>query len=61
MNKKDFTRRRFIATVSAGSVVAMASGAVPFIGKTGSAGKLAALGGKPVRAPEKVFPSWPYI
>jgi dTDP-4-amino-4,6-dideoxygalactose transaminase len=61
MKKKDFTRRRFIATVSAGSVAAMASGAVPLIGKTGGAGKLAALGGTPVRAPEKVFPAWPYV
>ena len=60
MKNKDFTRRRFIATVSAGSVAAMASGAIPFIGKTGSAGKLAILGGTPV-APAKVFPAWPYV
>lgn len=60
MKNKDFTRRRFIATVSAGSVAAIASGSVPFIGKTGSAGKLAILGGTPV-APAKVFPSWPYV
>jgi len=61
MKKQDFTRRRFIATVSAGSVAAMASGAIPVIGKIGSdAGKLAILGGKPV-APAKVWPEWPYV
>jgi perosamine synthetase len=64
MKKKDFTRRRFIATVSAGSVAAVASGAISSFGKIayvkGNAGKLAILGGTPV-APAKVWPSWPYV
>jgi perosamine synthetase len=61
MKKRDFTRRRFIATVSAGSVAAMASGAIPVLGKIGGdAGRLAILGGKPA-APAKVFPEWPYV
>ena len=61
MKKKDFSRRRFIATVSAGSVAAMASGAIPFIGKTQNVtGKLAILGGEPVRK-NKNWPEWPYV
>src|ERR1035437_4061782 len=64
MKNKDFTRRRFIATVSAGSLAAAASGAVPVFGNlTGiaqSAGKLAILGGVPVRK-NKEWPKWPYV
>lgn len=61
MKKSDFTRRRFIATVSASSVAAMASGAIPFIGKTANVtGKLAILGGDPVRKNKK-WPEWPYV
>ena len=64
MKKKDFTRRRFIATVSAGSLAAVASGAVPAIGNltgmTQKAGKLAILGGNPVRK-NKNWPAWPYV
>jgi dTDP-4-amino-4,6-dideoxygalactose transaminase len=58
MNTNDLSRRRFIATVSAGSLAAMATG--PAIGAiTGNAGKLAALGGEPVRK-DKKWPDWPY-
>jgi dTDP-4-amino-4,6-dideoxygalactose transaminase len=64
MKKKDFTRRRFIATVSAGSVAAMATGAVPPFGNISilpqSNGKLAILGGTPVRK-NKEWPQWPYV
>jgi perosamine synthetase len=64
MKKKDFTRRRFIATVSASSLAAMASNAVPSFGNiTGlmqSTGKLAILGGDPVRK-NKTWPTWPYV
>jgi dTDP-4-amino-4,6-dideoxygalactose transaminase len=64
MKKKDFTRRRFIATVSAGSVAAAASNAIPSFGNITiipqSNGKLAILGGNPVRK-NKVWPSWPYV
>jgi perosamine synthetase len=64
MKKKDFTRRKFIATVSAGSAAAVVSGAIPTFGNITSinsnAGKLAILGGTPV-APAKVWPDWPYV
>ncbi len=61
MKNRDFTRRKFIATVSAGSVGVMASGAMPGIGKIGNdAGRLAILGGIPV-TPAKVWPAWPYV
>jgi dTDP-4-amino-4,6-dideoxygalactose transaminase len=61
MTKRSLTRRRFIASVSAGSVAAFASGAIPVIGKIGNdAGKLAILGGTPAIAPKK-WPDWPYV
>ena len=64
MKNKDFTRRKFIATVSAGSIGAMAAGAVPAFGNlkgmTQSTGKLAILGGNPVRK-NKEWPKWPYV
>ena len=61
MRKKNFSRRRFIASVSLGSMAAMSPGVIPFIGKIGNdTGKLAILGGTPV-APGKVFPQWPYV
>lgn len=64
MKKKGFTRRKFIVTVSAGSVAAMASGAVSSFGGIAygesNGSKLAILGGTPV-ATEKVWPAWPYI
>jgi len=59
MKNKDFTRRKFIATVSAGSMAAVASGsAFPYIGsRTGDSSKLAILGGEPVRTKEWL--TWP--
>ena len=64
MKKKDFTRRHFIATVSAGSVAAVASNAIPSFGNVTiipqANGKLAILGGNPVRK-NKVWPQWPYV
>lgn len=59
MKKRDFTRRKFITTVSVGSVAAVAAGpAFPIIGKTsGNAQKLAVLGGEPVRTKEWL--DWP--
>lgn len=64
MKAKDFTRRRFVSVVSASSVGILASSAVPaFGGITGitqSTGKLAILGGDPVRK-NKLWHSWPYI
>jgi perosamine synthetase len=64
MKKKNFTRRNFIATVSAGSVAAVASGAIPsFTNITvfpQAKAKLAILGGNPVRK-NKTWPEWPYV
>jgi perosamine synthetase len=61
MAKRGITRRRFIASVSAGSVAAIASGAIPMLGKIGNdAGKLAILGGTPVVQAKK-WPDWPYV
>jgi dTDP-4-amino-4,6-dideoxygalactose transaminase len=64
MEKNDFTRRRFIATVSLSSLAAVASNAIPSFGDiTGliqSKGKLAILGGNPVRK-NKEWPPWPYV
>jgi dTDP-4-amino-4,6-dideoxygalactose transaminase len=64
MKKKDFTRRKFIATVSAGSVAAVMSNVIPKFRNitivNNNTRKLAILGGSPV-APEKVWPKWPYV
>ena len=61
MNTNDLTRRRFLAAVSASSLVAVASKAIPaYADITGKAGKLAILGGEPVRK-NKTWPAWPHI
>ena len=61
MSIKNYTRRKFIASVSAGSLAAIASGAIPVLGKTtGNSGRLAILGGTPA-VPAKIFPEWPYV
>jgi dTDP-4-amino-4,6-dideoxygalactose transaminase len=60
---KKLTRRKFIATASAGSVAAVAAGSVPFSDITfisSSSDKLAILGGTPAAA-AKVWPKWPYV
>ena len=58
MDRKNFSRREFLATASAGAVAAAASGTVPaFARRAKTAGKLAIKGGKPVRT--KSFQSWP--
>jgi len=60
MDKNDLTRRQFIAAASAGSLAAVASRTIPAYGNiTKKAGKLAILGGKPVRK-NKSWPRWPY-
>ena len=59
MQGKDLTRRQFIAAASAGSVAASASRPVSAVSKgTGDIGKLAILGGAPIRT--KAWPKWPY-
>jgi perosamine synthetase len=64
MKRKDFSRRQFIATVSAGSVAAVASGTISSFGNITiipqTNGKLAILGGNPVRK-NKEWPQWPYV
>jgi len=64
MKKDNFTRRKFIATLSTGSAAVAISGSIPAFGNittvNSNAGKLAILGGTPV-AKDKVWPDWPYI
>lgn len=64
MKAKDFTRRKFVSVVSAGSVAMVATGAAPAFGKitgmTQTAAKLAVLGGEPVRK-NKPWNKWPFI
>ncbi len=64
MKSSKVSRRRFVSVVTAGSVSVVASAAVPafvnFKGIQQSAGKLAILGGDPVRK-NKPWHSWPYI
>ncbi len=61
MKEHDLTRRQFLAVASAGSIAAAASTALPARAGVGSkAGKLALLGGEPVRS-KKSWPAWPHI
>lgn len=61
MNQKDITRRQFIATASAGSLAAVAGSTLPLYGDVvRRAGKLAILGGEPVRK-NKPWPEWPMV
>jgi len=58
MNKNNVTRRQFITAASAGTIAAVASGAIPAYGNLSKkASKLAVHGGQPVRT--KPWPSWP--
>lgn len=62
MKKNNYSRRKFISALSAGSVAAAVYSpglAAPFIMKK-EATKLAALGGRPVR-PDQIGPDWPYL
>ena len=57
MDSKNLTRRAFLAA-STGTIAAVATSRVPIYANAGKkAGKLAILGGKPVRA--KAWPKWP--
>jgi len=61
MKEHDLTRRRFIAVASASSLEALASTNVSAgVDVVKKAGKLAILGGQPVRK-NKSWPSWPYV
>ena len=60
MEFKDFNRRNFIAAVTTTTVATAFSSVFPVIGNTKStSGKLALLGGTPIRA--KAWPKWPAI
>jgi dTDP-4-amino-4,6-dideoxygalactose transaminase len=60
MNEHDLNRRQFITIASASSVAAVASRTLPaYADITKRAGKLAILGGEPVRK-NKPWPPWPY-
>ena len=49
MDKKNLSRREFLATASTGTIAAVASGAIPAYARAGKkAGKLAIRGGQPV-------------
>jgi len=60
MVKHNLTRRQFIAAASAGSFAGVVSKTIPsYANITKNAGKLAILGGEPVRK-NKSWPRWPY-
>jgi perosamine synthetase len=61
MKDQNLSRRQFIAAASAGSLAAVASTTLPaYADVTKKAGKLAILGGEPVRK-GKSWPAWPYV
>ena len=61
MKNHELNRRQFITTASATSLAAVASTSLPaYAGVTKKAGKLALLGGEPVRK-NKSWPDWPFI
>jgi perosamine synthetase len=61
MKPNDLTRRQFLATASASSLAAVAARGLPASrGVVRKAGRLAILGGEPVRK-NKPWPDWPYI
>jgi len=57
MNKNNLTRRKFLAAVSTGTIAAASGGVGAYGNVSKKAGKLAILGGKPVRT--KPFSDWP--
>lgn len=60
MEKKQLTRRQFLTAASVGAIGAAASRSIPAYGVLSEkAGKLAILGGTPVRS-NKSWPPWPY-
>jgi len=60
MNKNNLTRREFLTAASVGAIGAAASRSVPAYGTISKkAGKLAILGGEPVRS-NKSWPRWPH-
>jgi dTDP-4-amino-4,6-dideoxygalactose transaminase len=61
MQERDLNRRQFLAVASASTMAAVASRTLPaYSDITGKAGRLAVLGGEPIRK-SKAWPAWPYI
>jgi perosamine synthetase len=61
MSTSKFTRRQFVAAASAASLAASASTTIPAYAQNGTkGGKLAILGGEPVRMKNKEWPKWPH-
>jgi perosamine synthetase len=61
MKEHDLNRRQFLAAASIGSLAAVTSATLPaYADVTKKAGKLAILGGEPVRK-DKSWPAWPHI
>lgn len=61
-HKNDFSRRKFLSAVAATSFAAAVSQSFPTYGKLGNTpGKLAALGGSPIRTNKAIGPKWPYV
>src|ERR1039458_938400 len=61
MKENGLTRRKFIAVASVGSLAAAVSTGLPaYADATKQTGKLAILGGDPIRK-NKSWPAWPYI
>lgn len=63
MDPKNLNRRTFITAVTASSLGAVVSGSIPVSAGTARQdhGKLAILGGKPVREPGRIGPAWPHV
>lgn len=63
MDEENFSRRKFLAKVSAGTIAVGVSTAIPTFGtivSKSSSKKLAILGGDPVRQ-NRSWPKWPYV
>ena len=65
MKKKEFSRRKFIYAVTTASLATAVTGPLTTLGSSGILnkryGKLAILGGNPVRPAGRMGPAWPYV
>ncbi len=59
MGELNITRRQLMATASIGAMTSLSQGIPTFAGSAKTTGKLAILGGEPVRK-NKGWPNWPY-
>jgi dTDP-4-amino-4,6-dideoxygalactose transaminase len=60
MSSHDLHRRQFLTATTGSAVAALAAEGLPALGASAKAGKLAILGGQPVRK-NKSWPDWPYV